>query len=271
MVPYRPIEQAGAAVVTFGKFAVPSGGHMLLYQNQQLERCPLKHHPFTGDFQLDQLAPGPRHLVHGDDHDTAISSILALRRGPISYSRNKVIVCEGDPTDYMFVVVKGVVRTCKTFKDGSRSVAGFHVPGELIGQNGELKYSLSTEAATDTMVSFLKCSALLSLAAQDNRVANFLLNQTANELRRAQEHALLIGRSAKCRVATFLIDLSNRMGQTKYLELPMPHHDIADYLGLKIETVSRSITELERSGVIARASSRTVVLRDRASLMRIMA
>jgi CRP/FNR family nitrogen fixation transcriptional regulator len=72
-------------------------------------------------------------------------------------------------------------------------------------------------------------------------------------------------------VATFLIDLSNRMGQTKYLELPMPHHDIADYLGLKIETVSRSITELERSGVIARASSRTVVLRDRASLMRIMA
>jgi CRP/FNR family nitrogen fixation transcriptional regulator len=99
-------------------------------------------------------------------------------------------------------------------------------------------------------------------------MANFLLAETTNELLRAQEHALLIGKSAKSRVATFLIDLSRRLGKAKYLELPMSHQDIADHLGLTIETVSRTITELERSQVIARLSPRSLVLLSRPSLLR---
>lgn len=245
---------------------------MAMLQNQHLERPAGEHHQSPYHIPVSFFIDGSKQLIHGDDGKRVMSSILALRRGPIRYPRNKVIAFEEGPTDYLFVVVKGVVRTCKTFQDGSRTIIGFHVPGEYFGLNDDLKYSLSAEAATEAMVLFLKRSALLTLAAHDSRVAGFLLARTASELRRVQEHSLLIGRDAKCRVAAFLIDLSVRTGQAKYLELPMRHRDIADYLGLKIETLSRAITELERSGWVARASTRrTVILRDRASLMNIVA
>ena len=161
----------------------------------------------------------------------------------------------------------GVVRSCRTFQNGARNILGFYLPGELFGWASQ-KHTLSVEAATDAMILYHKRSALLSVAARDSRMANFLLAETTNELLRAQEHALLIGKSAKCRLATFLLDLSRRLGKTKYLELPMSHQDIADHLGLTIETVSRTITELERSQVIARLSPRTLVLLNRSSLSR---
>lgn len=131
-------------------------------------------------------------------------------------------------------------------------------------------HSLSEEAATDTLVLFIKRSALLAAAIRDSRIVNYLLAATTNEIRRAQEHSLLMSRSAECRVATFLIDLSMRMGKAKYLDLPMSHHDIAYHLGLKKETLSRTITALVKSGSIARASYRALVLRNRASLVLIM-
>ena len=180
-----------------------------------------------------------------------------------------MIACEGDPTDYIYVVVSGVVRSCRTHRDGSRGVVAFNLPGDLFGWSGEPIHSLSLEAATDTSVLFFKRSALLAAAMRDSRIASYLLAVTTDELRRTQEHSLLVSRSAECRVTTFLIDLSMRMGNSKYLDLPMSHHDIADHLGLTIETLSRTITTLEKSGSIARSSFRTLILRNRASLMQI--
>jgi len=207
-------------------------------------------------------------FLEDDDQKLLQRTIIALRRGPIRYSRDQVIVCEGDAADYIFLVMDGIVRSCRTFQNGARSIAGFYLPGELFGWT-DLKHPLSAEAATNAMVLYLKRSSLLAIAAQDTRIASFLLSATTNELRRAQEHALLISRSAKCRVATFLLDLSKRLGTTKYLDLPMSHQDIADHLGLTIETVSRIITELERSGVVARISPRTLVLLNRPALLRV--
>jgi len=204
---------------------------------------------------------------HDDEQRLVQGTIVALRRGPIRYNRDQVIVCEGDAADYIFLVVDGIVRSCRTFQNGARSIAGFYLPGELFGWT-DLKHLLSAEAATNAMVLYLKRSALFDIAARDSRIASFLLAATTNELRRTQEHALLMSRSAKCRVATFLLDLSRRLGTTKYLDLPMSHQDIADHLGLTIETVSRTITELERSEMIARISPRTLVLLNRPSLLR---
>jgi CRP-like cAMP-binding protein len=206
-------------------------------------------------------------FVDSEDQRLVHRTIVALRRGPIRYHRDQVIVCEGDAADYIFLVVDGIVRSCRTFQNGARSIAGFYLPGELFGWT-DLKHSLSAEAATNAMVLYLKRSALVSAAARDSRIAGFLLAATTNELRRAQEHALLISRSAKCRVATFLLDLSKRLGTTKYLDLPMSHQDIADHLGLTIETVSRTITDMERAGLIARISPRTLVLLNRPLLLR---
>ena len=174
-------------------------------------------------------------LLHGCDQQTVTDSILAFRRGPIRYRHNAMIACEGDPTDYMYVVVSGVVRSCRTHRDGSRGIVAFHLPGELFGWSGEPVHSLSLEAATDTLVFFLKRSALLAAAIRDGRIATYLLAATTNELRRLQDHSLLLSRRAECRVATFLIDLSVRLGTTSYLDLPMSHQDIADHLGFTIE------------------------------------
>jgi CRP/FNR family nitrogen fixation transcriptional regulator len=203
------------------------------------------------------------------DQQTVRDSIFALRRGPVRYSRNATIACEGDPTDYMYVVVSGVVRSCRTHRDGSRGIVAFHLPGELFGWSGEPVHSLSLEAATDTLVFFLKRSALLAAAIRDDRIATYLLAATTNELRRVQDHSLLLSRRAECRVATFLIDLSMRLGTMSSLDLPMSHQDIADHLGLTIETLSRTITTLEKSGSIVRSSCRILVLRNRASLEKI--
>jgi CRP/FNR family nitrogen fixation transcriptional regulator len=216
--------------------------------------------PLNGTVNCPFIDDVDQRLVH--------RTICALRRGPIRYRRDQTIVCEGDSADYIFVVIEGIVRSCRTFKNGARSIAAFYLPGELFGW-ADLKYQLSAEAAANAMVLYLKRSALLSVAAQDSRIASFLLAATTNELRRTQEHALLISRGAKCRLATFLLDLSSRLETTKYLDLPMSHQDIADHLGLTIETVSRTITELQRSGLIARISPRTLVLLNRPSLSRI--
>ena len=187
--------------------------------------------------------------------DRALKRTLsALQRGPFRFCRNNVIAAEGDVTDYIFFVIKGVIRSCKIFEDGARSIVAFYVPGDVFGWS-DLTHSLSIEAATDTELLFVKRSAFLSIASREIRVANFLLTATSNKLRRAQEHGLLLSRSAKCRVAKFLIDLWTRLGKAKYLDVPMSHQDIADHLGLTIETVSRAITDLERSGLITRVSS----------------
>jgi CRP/FNR family transcriptional regulator, nitrogen fixation regulation protein len=218
--------------------------------DHQLFRGISKHRPFNFS----------KTLLHGCDQPVVKNSILALRRGPIHYRRDAMITCEGDPTEYVFLVVRGVVRSCRTYEDGSRHIVAFHFPGELFGWSGDLIHSLSIEAATDTLLLFLKRSTLLATAIQDCRIASYLLASTKNELQRVQEHSLLLTRPAHCRVATFLIDLSMRLGNPKQLYLPIPHRDIADHLSLTIETLSRTITKLEKSGSIARAPGRTLVL-----------
>jgi CRP/FNR family nitrogen fixation transcriptional regulator len=134
----------------------------------------------------------------------------------------------------------------------------------------DLKRSLSLEAAADTSVLFLKRKALLSLAARHSRIANILLSATTNELERAHQHIVLMRKPAKCRVATYLRDLWVRLGQPEYLDAPSSYQDIADYLGLTIETLSRNITELERTRLISRISGRKLLLRNQFTLGHIM-
>src|SRR6476660_6429861 len=212
----------------------------------------------------------PSAFLLEDSQKLAKRAILSVRRGPIRYHRNSSIVCEGDPADYVFMVVDGIVRRCKTFQNGTRAIVAFHTPGELFGWTDELTHSLSTEAATDTLLLFFKRNVLLSTAARENKVANFLLTSVTSELRCIQAHSLRINQSAKCRVAGFLLDLSARTGETADVDLPMSHQDVADHLGLSIETVSRTITELERACLIERASARTINLTNRAALARLL-
>jgi CRP/FNR family nitrogen fixation transcriptional regulator len=203
------------------------------------------------------------------DKRTLKRALSALQRGPIRFHRDNVIACEGDAADYLFLVISGVVRHCKTFENGRRNIVAFYLPGDLFGWSNA-KHGLSVEAAADAMVLFIKRAGLLSIASQEGRVASFLLATTTNDLRRSQEHSLLINKSAPCRVATFLAGLWTRSGNLQYLDLPVSHKDIADYLGLTIETLSRTITGLERSGVVSRVSARRLIIRNEMALERMM-
>jgi CRP/FNR family nitrogen fixation transcriptional regulator len=212
----------------------------------------------------------PATPVRGDDEELLKLALQALRRNPIHYHRDNVIVCEGDPADFMFLVVSGTVGTCRTYKTGSRSIIAFYLPGDLFGWTNDLTHSFSVETATDAVVQFLKRSTLQSIASRESRIASFLQAATINELRRAQEHALLMSRDAEYRVAAFLTDLWARLGKPEYLDLPMLHRDIADHLGLTIETLSRTITGMERAGIIARVPHRRLLLRNRPALLHVM-
>jgi CRP/FNR family nitrogen fixation transcriptional regulator len=204
-----------------------------------------------------------------DEYKSLARTIFALRRGPIRYSRDQTIVIEGDPTEDISLVISGVVRSFRSFQDGTRSIVAFYFPTEFFGLTNHPTHLLTAEAAADANILFFKRSALVSMANRESRIANFLLTATLTELRRTQEHSLLISRDAKCRVASFLIDLSNRMGSQTWLDLMMSHLDIADHLGLTIETLSRVITRMENSGLIVRGRSRReLILNNRQALVR---
>jgi len=196
------------------------------------------------------------------DNDKTLQRTLSpLLRVPMRFYRDNVIACEEDAAEHIFSVVRGVVRSCKIFQHGARNIVAFYLPGDLFGWT-DLQHSLSIEAATDTEVLFLKRN-VLSIASRENRVASFLLAATTNELGRAQDHILLMSKSAKCRLATFLTDLWVRLGKAEYLDVPMSYQDLADHVGLTIETVSRTISDMERSKMVTRVSTRRLLLQNR--------
>jgi CRP/FNR family nitrogen fixation transcriptional regulator len=205
----------------------------------------------------------PVDFLEALDTDEASKRTLSpLLRVPMRFYRDNVIAGEEDAAEHIFFVVRGIVRSCKIFEHGARNIVAFYLPGDLFGWT-DLKHSLSIEAATDTEILFLKRSALLSIASRESRVASFLLAATTNELGRAQDHILLMSKIAKCRLATFLTDLWVRLGKAEYLDVPISYQDIADHLGLTIETVSRTITDMQRSGMITRVSTRRLLLQNR--------
>jgi CRP/FNR family nitrogen fixation transcriptional regulator len=203
----------------------------------------------------------------GDEYKSLARTFFALRRGPIRYSRNQTIVIEGEASEYIFLVISGVIRSLRSFQNGTRTIVSFYLPTEFFGLTDHPTHLLTAEAAADANILFFERSALFSIAKRERRIADFLLTTTLTELQRTQEYSLLISRDAKGRVASFLIDLSKRIRMQACLDLPMSHQDIADHLGMTIETLSRTITQMENSGLIVRGRShRDLRLNDRHAL-----
>jgi CRP/FNR family nitrogen fixation transcriptional regulator len=159
----------------------------------------------------------------------------------------------------------------KVLNDGRRQVGAFYLPGDMFGFELGDEHASSAEAIGDVTVLVFKRTAVLALAARDSDVARQLWEITANELDRSQKHALLLILSAQERVASFLLEMARRSRASGELELPMSRQDIADYLGLTIETVSRTLTQLESAGVIAVPVARRITLRNSGTLNRLNA
>jgi CRP/FNR family transcriptional regulator, nitrogen fixation regulation protein len=194
---------------------------------------------------------------------------LELMGAPTSFPRNAEIYGEAEPADYLYKVVSGAVRTYKVLIDGRRQIAAFYLPGDMFGLEPGEKHAFSAEAVTDAKVLVIKRSLLLALAAHDSQVARQLWALAGRELQRAQNHVLLLGRTAPERVASFLLEMADRIQGSDEVELPMSRQDVADYLGLTIETVSRMLTRLESASAIALLTAKRIVLRNRAALRRL--
>jgi CRP/FNR family transcriptional regulator, nitrogen fixation regulation protein len=187
----------------------------------------------------------------------------------MSFARNAEIYGENEPAEYLYKLVSGSVRTSKILNDGRRQISAFYLPGDVFGLEISGEHALSAEAITDVEIILIKRSAIEALAARDSDVAQQLWAMTGRELQRMQEHILLLIKTAQERVAGFLLEMASRIKSTNEFELPMSRQDIADYLGLTMETVSRTLSNLQNSAAIALPSSRRIVLRDRSALRRL--
>jgi len=217
--------------------------------------------------------PSPRRPFPNSGLDVnTIAGSMELMGTRICYARNVEIFGEGEPAEYLYKVISGSVRSCKLLDDGRRQVTGFHMAGEVFGLELDEEHHFSAEAVNDAIVLVVKRSAIVGLAARDADIARQLWAMTARELQRVQDHMLVLGcMNAKQRVATFLLRMTLRGSGGNEIELPMSRQDIADYLGLTIETVSRTMTQLENDAAIGLESSRRIVLRNRAALTRLNA
>jgi CRP-like cAMP-binding protein len=187
----------------------------------------------------------------------------------MSYPRNAEIFGENEPADYVYKVVSGSVRTYKILNDGRRQISGFYLPGDVFGLQFADEHAFSAEAISDAKVLVVKRKALTALAGRDAAIGRELFDLTSRELRRMQNRILLLVQSAQERVASFLLEMAERAAAGNIVELPMSRQDIADYLGLTIETISRTLTGLEIAAAIEVPTSRRIVLRNRSALNRL--
>ena len=216
-----------------------------------------------------RLSPISRTPLPASSH--TLIGTMELMGAPMSFPRNAEIYGENEPADYLYKVVSGTVRTYKILNDGRRQIGAFYLPGDVFGLEVDDEHQFSAEAISDAKVLVIKRSALVALANRDGDVARQLWSFTARELKRVQDHVLLLIKSAQQRVACFLLEMAERLAGAETVELPMSRQDIADYLGLTIETISRTLTQLEAEAAIALPTSRRIVLRNRKALDRLNA
>ena len=186
----------------------------------------------------------------------------------MSFGRGVEIYGEGEPAEYFYKVLSGAVRTRKVLIDGRRQVGGFYLPGDVFGLEAGENHAFTAEAITACKVLVIKHSAIVARAKLDHAVAFELWLLSSNEVRRLQAHLLLLIKNAPERVAAFLLGLAERASPGDSIELPMSRQDIAEHLGLTVETVSRTISYLQSVGAIELSSVRRIVLQDRSALKR---
>jgi len=184
------------------------------------------------------------------------------------YSRDEEIYGECEPAEYVYQVIAGAVRTYKLLNDGRRQIDAFHLPGDTFGLESGDTHRLTAEAIIDTSVRLVKRRVLELAAGSDVQTACDLWRMTADDLRRAQDHMLLLGRkNAIERVAAFLLEMDRRLSGAQMVELPMCRRDIGDYLGLTLETVSRTLSHLNDEDILSFSGARHIVLRNRPRLV----
>ena len=198
------------------------------------------------------------------------SPTVAPRAGtPLVLAKDEQLFIQGDAADSFYQVVAGAIRSYKLLSDGRRQIDAFHLGGDIFGLEAGSEHRFCAEAIGNATVIAHRRSRLGALIEDDAAFRDRIMTATLRSLERAQDHMLLLGRkTAQEKMATFLLDMAERLSKDdEHFELPMQRSDIADHLGLTIETVSRTLTQMVRHGLIRLAEAgRTVILADKARL-----
>jgi CRP/FNR family transcriptional regulator len=173
----------------------------------------------------------------------------------VHLAAGETLYAQEDVTTSFYNVLDGVLRLYKLLPDGRRQIVGFALPGDFLGMAAAERHGFSADAIGPASVCQFTKAAFARFAEHRPNLLRRINELAVRELSQAQDHMVLLGRrSAEEKVATFLIGWRDRLGRlsglAKTVPLPMSRQDIADYLGLTIETVSRTFTKLERDGVI---------------------
>ncbi len=198
-----------------------------------------------------------------------LDALLALEQigGRRSFTRDQEIYAEGNPSDCWYQVVSGTVRICKLLADGRRHIAEFCFGGDCFGLDTASERGFSAEAVGDVVAVRYSRRATERLIDENAQLARRLCDMTLRDLAHAQTHMMVLGRmTAPERVASFLLELSERREARSALDVPMSRNDIADYLGLTIETVCRVLSAFKRAGAIAISNPHRIDLCDRDAL-----
>ncbi|HXI87105.1 MAG TPA: Crp/Fnr family transcriptional regulator [Parvularculaceae bacterium] len=200
---------------------------------------------------------GPREFAR-------IEQTMARRMVP----KGRALMEEGAPNDCLYVVVQGSFRLSKHLEDGRRQVTGFLFPGDFMGVRATEASAYTAEALEESRVCQFPHRYLDAIAADCPGVKDRLIARGQTEYHKAQDHIVLLGKkTAEERVESFLRLVAKSIGKEEgdneiQAPLPMPRQDIADYLGLRLETLSRALATLKKKGAIRDVSRRSIVIAE---------
>lgn len=183
----------------------------------------------------------------------------------ICFARNEIIFSKGDEAKYSYKVIEGAVRLSHIFADGRRQIVNFFLPDETFGIELAAEYTATAEAVGDVVA--LRCPRLCISQMTEGHpdISQKRLAMFSKSLAAAERHVAMLGhQSAKERVASFFLalEMQQRTDHSHIVDLPLSRQDIADYLGLTIETTCRALSELKRLNIIATPSRRRIVIRN---------
>lgn len=198
-------------------------------------------------------APVPRSVAP----DGVLDLLTAMQPAAVTlYPEGAAIYAQGDAAGPLYFVEFGTVRICRLTADGRRQISAFHTAGDVFGFEAGEEHSSYAESVDGVGIRVLRTNC-------DNRPARSMLLLAVMSLARTQNHLMVLGRrNANERMASLLLDLVERQGDERFLHLPMPRNDIADYLGITFETVSRILRALKDQKIIRLRSINGIEILD---------
>jgi len=187
----------------------------------------------------------------------------------IHFARGETIFSEGDSAEYAYKIASGTVRLCKHMSDGRRQIAQFIFPGEFFSFMDLKEHSFTAEAVNDVVLLCYPQKQIERLGEERSTLRKRFADVLTRRVRDIQNHLVMLGRqTAKERVAAFLVHVIEHMGIDKngLMELPMSRQDMADYLGLTIETVCRVLSAMKRERLIDIPNLHQLVIKNTARL-----